>query len=69
MTLPHYCTNWPVGYLPLPCPQCARTRLEYGTNAVGEVVYVECEKCGGNSEDDTLKCTCGYVDQNTNLRL
>lgn len=35
------------------CPNCGRRRLEYGVNAEGGVIYVECEKCGANSDDET----------------
>lgn len=47
-------TTFPAGYLPLDCPVCARRRLEYGTNDDGVATYIECEKCGANSEDETL---------------
>lgn len=49
------CTEFPRGYLPMDCPNCGRRRLEYGINGDGGVVYIECEKCGANSSDDTLK--------------
>lgn len=41
-------------YLPMDCPLCGRRRLLYGTNQEGDVVHIECEKCGANSEDETL---------------
>jgi hypothetical protein len=48
------CAIFPRGYLPMDCPTCGRLRLEYGVNDDGGVVYVECEKCGANSDDGTL---------------
>lgn len=53
LTLP-LCADFPRGYLPMPCPSCGRRRLEYGINGGGDVIYVACEKCGANSDDDTL---------------
>lgn len=40
-------------YLPLDCPACGRHRLEYRTNADGNVVQVKCEKCGFDTDDET----------------
>jgi transcription elongation factor Elf1 len=48
------CAVFPRGYLPMDCPTCGRRRLEYGVNTEGGVIYVECEKCGANSDDETL---------------
>lgn len=48
------CAVFPRGYLPMDCPACGRRRLEYGTNDEGGVIYVECEKCGANSDDETF---------------
>jgi hypothetical protein len=48
------CDVFPRGYLPMDCPACGRRRLEYGINSDGGVIYVECEKCGAHSDDDTL---------------
>lgn len=48
------CAVFPRGYLPMDCPTCGRRRLEYGVNDEGGVIYVECEKCGANSDDETL---------------
>lgn len=48
------CAVFPRGYLPMDCPTCGRTRLEYGVNDEGGVIYIECEKCGANSDDGTL---------------
>ena len=45
------CAVFPRGYLPMDCPACGRRRLEYGVNKEGGVVFIECEKCGSNSED------------------
>lgn len=56
------CTAFPRGYLPMPCPGCGRMRLEYGTDGKGIVIYIECEKCGRNSDDETLV----PVDRNDN---
>jgi hypothetical protein len=39
-------------YLPLDCPKCGRHRLEYRTNADGNVVQVKCEKCAFDTDDD-----------------
>lgn len=49
-----HASTFPASYLPFDCPACGRRRLEYGTNDTGHVVYVECEKCHANSDDDTL---------------
>jgi len=48
------CDVFPRGYLPMDCPTCGRRRLQYGINIEGAVVYVECEKCNANSDDETL---------------
>ena len=48
------CAVFPRGYLPMDCPTCGRRRLEYGVNDEGGVIYVECEKCSSNSDDETL---------------
>lgn len=48
----HPVSDFPVGYLPMHCPACDRVRLQYGTNTDGNVVYVECEKCGWTSDRD-----------------
>jgi hypothetical protein len=48
------CAIFPRGYLPMDCPSCGRRRLEYGLNDDGDVIYVKCEKCGANSDDETL---------------
>ena len=44
-------------YLPLDCPVCDRRRLEYHTNDGGDVTAIRCEKCGCNTDDDTLNPT------------
>lgn len=49
--LPVHVVAFPVGYLPMECPRCGRSRLEYGTNAAGHVTFVRCEKCGAHSEE------------------
>lgn len=49
-----HASTFPAGYLPFDCPACGRRRLEYGTNGKDGVVYVECEKCHANSDDETL---------------
>jgi transposase-like protein len=51
--------KFPAGYLPMACPYCTRTRLEYGVNKTGGVVYIKCEKCGANSDDETLISNSG----------
>lgn len=42
------------GYLPFDCPRCDRRRLEFFLNSTGALCYCKCEKCGANSEDDSL---------------
>ena len=45
------------GYLPFDCPRCDRRRLEFFLNSDGGLCYCKCEKCGANSEDDSLSST------------
>ena len=45
------------GYLPFDCPVCHRRRLEWFRNSAGALCYCKCEKCGANSEDDSLSPT------------
>lgn len=47
------------GYLPFDCPRCDRRRLEFFLNSDGGLCYCKCEKCGANSEDDSLSPTSG----------
>ena len=45
------------GYLTFDCPICHRRRLEFFTNQWGALSFCKCEKCGANSEDDSLSPT------------